>query len=479
MTKGHPVFAADADLLGADLLDGLRDVAARLAREGASARAARLGRLVAWIKAHQALLQEALAQDLRRAPMDTTTELLMVKSEAEFVAANLGRWMKPRPVKNGLMSMGTKAWYHYEAKGVVLVVAPWNAPYACSLVPAIGALAAGNAVVIKPSELAPHSADVLATLVEEVFPDGEVRLVQGGPEVAAALVASPFHHIYFTGSPRIGRKVMAAAAAHLTPVTLELGGKSPVVVDASADVADTAAKLAWGKLANAGQACVAPDWVLAHRSVAEPLVEGIISAMGRMYDSAGLGFKADAGLCRMVSAGHTRRIGALIEDARARGATVELGGEVDEAARYVAPTVLTGVTDEMAVLQEEIFGPVLPVVVFDTLDEALIRIRARPKPLAMYIFARDRGTIDACIAGTSAGSTVINHNMIQAGVNPHLSFGGVGESGMGRSVGEAGFLAFSNQRSVVEQPVGFADFSSMSFPPYSALFQRMVAWMMR
>lgn len=451
--------------------------APQLALLTAAERAARVQRVVTYMQAYQAAFVEALHADLRRAPLDTLAELLIAKNEGSFAVQHLAQWLKPRRVKNSLMSQGTDSYTVYEPKGVALIVSTWNAPFAITLTPLIGALAAGNAVMVKPSELAPHSAELLQRMLESLFVPDEVAVVQGDAMTAGHLLALPFDHIYFTGSPAVGKRVMATAAEHLTSVTLELGGKSPTIVDASADIIPTAYKIAWGKCANSGQACVAPDYVLAHERVQPALLVALQVAIAAMYNPDGRGLQASPALCRIVNQRHFRRIRSLLEDAVARGATIAYGGEMDEADLYIGPTLLTGVTDEMTIMQEEIFGPVLPIISYADNDEALRIIRQRGKPLALYIFSRDQATIDFFLRRTSAGSTVVNHNMIQAGVNPHLPFGGVNQSGAGRSVGKATFESFSNLRSVVEQPRGWRDFYWLSLPPYSATYQRMIRWL--
>lgn len=447
------------------------------ARTTAAARQAHLRQLVAYLQQHLNAAQAALQADMRRAPLDTTAELLLVKNEADFAIRHLPAWLKPQRVKNSLMSRGTTAWVQYEAKGVTLVIAPWNAPYACTLVPLIGALAAGNTAILKPSEFAPASAAFLRTMIAALFPPQEVAVVEGDATTATALLTLPFNHIYFTGNPTVGRLVMAAAARHLTPVTLELGGKSPTIVDESADIVAAAYKIGWGKCANNGQACVAPDYVLVQRQQERPLVEAIGAAVQAMYNPDGRGIQASPSYCRIINQRHFDRLQRLVQEAVAQGATLALGGEMDRDDCYMAPTVLTGVTPEMAVMQEEVFGPVLPVMAYATREEAVAHIQRLPKPLALYIYSQNEDHIAYFLRHTSAGSTVINHNMIQAGVNPHLPFGGVGNSGMGRSVGKATFESFANARSVVRQPTGWRDFSRVSLPPYSATYRRMIRFL--
>lgn len=454
-----------------------KDNIGNLALANAEERIQKLKRIVAYLKEHVSEFQEAMYKDLRRAPLDTLAEMLMIKSEAEFAIENLAAWMRPHKVKTSLMSKGTKPYLIYEPKGVTLIIGPWNAPLACNLVPMTGSIAAGNSVIIKPSEMSVHTSAVLKQMITALFPESEVAVIEGGVQTATDLLALPFDHIYFTGSPQIGRIVMQAAAKNLTSVTLELGGKSPTIVDETANLESAALKIAWGKCANSGQACVAPDYVLVQETVHDAFVEKVKKAIETMYNPDGKGIEHSEALCRIINQRHFNRVVALITDAVEKGATVVAGGVYNEADLYIAPTVLTNVTYEMRVMQEEIFAPVMPVIAYTTKEDATEKIKQLPKPLALYIYSSNRASMDYFLKFTSAGSTVINHNMIQAGVNPYLPFGGVQNSGMGRSVGMATFTGFSNQRSVVENPTGWRDFSTISLPPYSKLFRKMITYL--
>jgi aldehyde dehydrogenase (NAD+) len=400
-------------------------------------------------------------------------QLVMLKSEVDFAAKRVVKWMKPRRVRNSAATLGKRCYVLHEPKGVVLNLATWNAPVCIGLVPAVGAIAAGNAFALKPSELAPHSATVLREVMEATLPPHEFAVFEGGPEVAQALLALPFNHIYYTGGQRVGRLVMKAAAEHFAAVTLEMGGKNPAIVDASAAIDNAAKKIAWGRVANAGQICVAPDYVLAHESVFEPCVAALVKAIDSMYNADGSGFEYSAELLRIVNDQHFARVVRLLQDARDKGAKVACGGETRAGDRFVAPTVLTGVTEDMLVMQEEIFAPVLPVVSFRERSEAIEIIHRRTKPLALYIYAKDRPAIDYFLGHTTAGSTVVNHNLIQSGTNPRLPFGGVNHSGIGRIGGEQGFMELSNARSVVEQPLGLLD-TTFNLPPYSKTYRKLI-----
>jgi len=461
----------------AALFQRLAAKAPDIAQTIAAQRADKIRRLLAATLAARPAIIAAAQKELRLHETDIDAQLLMVKSEAEFVARNLAGWMQAEAIPPTLMTVGKKCYVRYEPKGVVLNLATWNAPIAIGLVPLIGAIAAGNTMVLKPSELAPHSSQVLADLIAGVFGPDEFAVVQGGADVAQELLRQPFNHIFYIGGHAVGRLVMKAAAEHFASVTLEMGGKNPAIVDRSADLEDTARKLAWGRVANCGQVCLAPDYALVHESVQGPFIAALGRAMTALYNSDNKGFDRSEYLPRIVNARHFQRIQGLLDDALAKGAKVESGGQTREADLFIAPTVLSGLKPEMRIMQEEIFGPILCVLPFATREDVTRETRSRPKPLASYIFARDRAFIDWALAHTTSGSTVVNHNLIQSGTNPYLPFGGVNASGIGRLGGRYTFLECSNARAVVEDGKGLGD-PNMMFPPYSKQYKDAVAWML-
>lgn len=461
----------------AGVFQRLADRAPQVRETTAAQRADKIRRLLkATLEARPAIIAAA-KQELRLVDLDVDAQLLMVKSEAEFICRHLEQWMAPEHVAPTLMTVGKKCYVRYEPKGVVLNLATWNAPIAIGFVPLMGAIAAGNTMVLKPSELAPHSAQVLADIVAKVFPQDEFAVVQGGPEVAQELLRQPFNHIFYIGGHAVGRLVMKAAAEHFASVTLEMGGKNPVIIDASADLEDAARKIAWGRVANCGQVCLAPDYALVHDSVLRPFVEMLGRAMRRMYDADGKGFEHSEYLPRIVNARHFQRIKGLLDDALAKGAKVEFGGQMRAEDLFIAPTIVSGLRPEMKIMQEEIFGPVLCVLPYREREDVPREIRTRPKPLGLYIFAKDRAAIDWFLAHTTSGSTVVNHNLIQSGTNPNLPFGGANASGIGRLGGRYSFLECSNARSVVEDGPGLGD-PNMMFPPYSKKYRDAIGWML-
>jgi aldehyde dehydrogenase (NAD+) len=380
--------------------------------------------------------------------------------------------MAPDRVGTPLLHTGTRSEVRYEPKGVVLIMAPWNYPLNLTLGPLVGALAAGNCAILKPSEHAPKTAALLADLIERLYDEREVTVVQGGPDVAQALTATPFDHIYFTGSPTVGRTVMKAAAEHLASVTLELGGKSPALVDATADLSHAAGRIAWCKFTNAGQTCIAPDYVLVEDNIRGSLVEHLADHVHQFYGPTPATRRASDDYARLIHDSHFESIVGLLSDAVERGATLAIGGQHDADERYVAPTVLTNVPLDADLMQQEIFGPLLPIIPYSSLDHALHIINERSPPLSLYLFTEDACTVDTILNRTSAGSTCVNEGVLHFN-NPALPFGGKGESGIGRGHGRSAFEAFSNERAVLRRTYG-ADLIDLFYPPYSRFTQRIV-----
>ena len=438
---------------------------ARRVHFGRAERRAALDRLAATVKAEQAAIIAALQADFGKPEAETVlTEILPVLQEIHHARRHLRRWMKPRRVGLTLVALGTSARIVPQAKGTCLIIAPWNYPFLLALGPLVSALAAGNAAVIKPSELTPATSALIARLVAAAFPPDLVAVVEGGREAAEALLEQPFDHVFFTGSPAVGRSVMAAAAKHLASVTLELGGKSPCIVGPGADLDRAAAWIAFGKFANAGQTCIAPDHLFVHEAVKEAFLAKLRARIARAYG----GGAASPDLARIVNDAHAARLAGLVRDALAKGARLALDGGQD--GRAMGPTLLEAVTPEMEIDREEIFGPVLPVVTYADATEVIARINARPKPLALYVFDRDRARVDQVVGATTSGSVGVNLTVLQFS-HAGLPFGGVGNSGLGAAHGEHGFRAFSHDRAVL---VNRFSVLPMIFPPYTAGVRRMI-----
>jgi aldehyde dehydrogenase (NAD+) len=466
-----PLIQPPPNLDFAALFAQVRALTPALAQTSAAQRVAKVRRLMDTVLKYRTEIYETGRLERGLTPPDMDGELVMLRFEADFIARHLEEWMTPKVAPNSLMTLGKTCYVRYEPKGMALVLPSWNAPYVIGLLPTMGAIAAGNAVILKPSELSPHSSRLVARIVREAFPDGEVTVVEGGAEAAQGLLAQPFHHIFYIGNNHVGRIVMKAAADHFASVTLEMGGKNPSIVDASADVDDAALKTSWGRMCNAGQACIAPDYVLAHESVIDRYVATLVREIKAMYDPRGEGFEKNPEYPRIINARHFERIKGLVEDARAKGATIVCGGTYDAATRYIAPTVVTHVSDDMKLMQEEIFGPVIAVIPWRERDEVIACIAKRPKPLAAYVFAKDRDAIDYFISRTTSGSLVVNHNVVQSGTNPLLPFGGVNSSGIGRMVGFATFAECSNARAIVEEGPPVIEPRSM-FPPLTDKYKK-------
>jgi aldehyde dehydrogenase (NAD+) len=408
-------------------------------------------------------IRAALWADFGRLPGEVDlSDIYPVVSEARHARRHLRKWMKPRRVSTPMALLGSRSKIVYEPKGHVLIIAPWNFPFNLTLGPLVSAIAAGNCAMVKPSELTPNSSACMKRILAALFDESEVAVIEGEAAVAAALLERRFDHIFFTGSTRVGRIVMKAAAEHLTSVTLELGGKSPVIVDRTANLDEAAKKIAWGKTLNAGQVCIAPDYLLVDESIRAPFLE----KLRKEIEIQG----APGARTLVVNSAHADRIKSMFDSATAHGATVYSGGTFD--GRDISPTILEGVGPDEVVMQQEIFGPLLPVFPYRDLDEALRFIAGREKPLVLYVFSRNKSVVQKVMSRTSAGGTAVNETVIHFN-QTNLPFGGVGESGVGKSHGFFGFEAFSNARGVLEQPTRWATIQLM-YPPYTKLKQKLI-----
>ncbi len=393
-----------------------------------------------------------------------------VISSARETLKHLAGWMKPKSVSVGLELMPGRARILYQPVGVVGIISPWNYPVQLALMPLIAALAAGNRVMLKPSELTPRTSEFLADFLARLFPEEKVVTILGGPEVGAAFSALPFDHLLYTGSTEVGRRVMRAAAENLTPVTLELGGKSPCIIGSDAALPAAAESIVTGKLLNAGQTCIAPDYVLVPEDIREHFIGLIQDAVKKLYPS----LKANPDYTSIINARHYGRIQRYIEEARQRGARIieinPSGEALPPQERKVAPTLLIDPADDLAVMREEIFGPVLPVKSYRTLDEAIDYVNARPRPLALYYFGRDKGNREKVLERTTSGGASINETLMHVVVE-NLPFGGIGPSGMGAYHGEYGFQTFSHRKGVFLQSRYNA--ASLLRPPYGKMADAM------
>ncbi len=432
-------------------------------------RIAQLDALATMLRDHTDRFTTALATDLGKSATESwTTEIGFSLNDIAHQRKHLAKWAAPRKVSTPLMFRPGRSRIVPEPKGVVLVIAPWNYPLQLLVAPLAAAIAAGNAVIAKPSELSPAVSDALVELSATHLDQRAIRVVAGGVEESTALLEQPFDHIFFTGGTRVGKIVMRAAAEHLTPVTLELGGKSPAIVTTDADIGVAARRLAWGKFTNAGQTCIAPDYLLVERAVRDRLVDELASVITEFYGSDP--HRSDD-YGRIVNAGHHDRLVQLLRDERSGRTSV--GGEFDAADRYISPTVLIDPDPDAPIMQEEIFGPLLPVIAVDSVDEAVAFVNARPKPLALYVFSGDDDLVADVLARTSSGGVSVNSTLLHIGP-PELPFGGVGPSGIGAYHGQAGFDTFSHLRSVYERNI--RPDPPVLYPPSTAMKRRLIRW---
>jgi aldehyde dehydrogenase (NAD+) len=435
---------------------------ATIAATTAAQRIEKLRRFERAMFVHHDEICAAMWADYRKPPAEVDlSEIYPVVGELRHARRRLKRWMAPHRVSTPLALLGSRSKIVYQPKGVVLIISPWNFPFNLSLGPLVSAVAAGNCVILKPSEMTPHASACMKRILGELFPENEVAVVEGDSSVAEVLLRKKFDHIFFTGSPRVGRIVMKMAAEHLTSVTLELGGKSPVIVDRSANLDEAARKIAWGKFFNSGQICIAPDYLLVDESIRAPFTEKLRAAIEAM----GAGSRGV-----LVNEKHAARIRQLIDDAVSRGAEVVAGGEIRD--RLVPPTILGSVREDASVMQQEIFGPILPMLTYRSIDDALGLIESREHPLVLYVFSRSKPFVRDVIRRTRAGGTVVNDTLIHF-YQLNLPFGGVGESGIGKSHGWFGFEAFSNARGILEQPTRLSGIQLM-YPPYTKLKQKLI-----
>ena len=438
------------------LLKGHRSCFASGATKDLSFRIDRLGALRKAVTSCEGAIINALQQDLRKPPFEAYGgDIAIVVNEIDHAVRHLRSWAKPRRVRTPLAHLPARCFVRSEPYGVALIIGPWNFPVQLLLTPLVGAMAAGNCAVLKPSIAAPHASRVIAEIIAEHFDPVYCSIVEGGAETAQLLLEERFDTIFFTGGPATARHVMAAAAKHLTPVTLELGGKNPCIVDADTDLDIAARRIVWGKFFNAGQSCVAVDYLLVDRRVKQELLSRIITTIRSFY---GEDPARSPDFARIVNEQHFDRLARLLSPGE-----VLIGGSADRAARYIAPTVIDGITGTEPIMEDEIFGPLLPVIEYGDLSEAVAFVNSRPRPLALYLFSRDRARQEEVLRLTSSGGACINDTVIHETVTA-LPFGGVGDSGLGAYHGRASFDAFSHERSIVRN--GFLIDNLLRYPPY-------------
>ena len=441
----------------------------QVARTTAKERRKKLQLLADTVLKYRQEIRDAMWKDFRKPAAEVDlTEIYIVTSEIKHTKANLGRWMAPKPVGTPLALLGSSSWVHHEPKGVCLIISPWNYPLNLTFGPLVSAIAAGNTVFIKPSEHTPYTSGIMRKMVEEIFDEKEVAYFEGGVEMATALLSLPFNHIFFTGAPEIGKIVMRAAANHLASVTLELGGKSPTIIDETANITQTATRIAWGKFSNNGQICIAPDYIYVHENKKQEFLNEVGKQLKSFYgDDPSL----SPDYMRVINDRHFNRVNSYLEDSISKGAKVVHGGHSKKDEKYLAPTVVSDVPMDSDLMEKEIFGPVLPVLTYKNINEVIETINKGEKPLALYIYSKSKKNIKKIINETRAGTTCVNNNNVHF-TNTNLPFGGSNNSGIGKSHGWYGFEAFSNARAVYKQNLPGA--IEMLMPPYNDFKQKII-----
>lgn len=439
-------------------------------------RLTKLKKLKQAILDNQQVMCEAAYADFKKTPAEVEfAEIFAVLSQVNHAISHLRKWMKPKRVPVVLSLLGTSSHVHYEPKGTALIISPWNYPFTLSFGPLVSAIAAGNTAIIKPSEMTPNMSSVIRRILESTFDEKDVAVFEGGVETSTVLLGLPFDHIFFTGSPMVGRIVMSAAAKNLTSVTLELGGKSPTIIDRTANIKKTARNLAWSKFLNNGQTCISPDHVYVHEDIIDEFCAAVEERVQHSYGKTTQDQSSNPDYCRIVNQKHFERVSGLIDDAVKDGAEVVFGGKTTSEDRFIAPTMLRNVSKESEIMQQEIFGPVMPVFPYTDIDNVIAEINARPKPLALYIFSEDRQFIGNTISRTSAGGTCINTSIVHF-LQENLPFGGVNDSGIGKAHGVHGFKSFSNERAVIRDRFSMGH---LMFPPYTPRVRKLIQAAMR
>lgn len=438
----------------------------RLRNSSYKERVEKIKRLESFIlnESNHQIIADALYKDLRKPNEEViTTEITPTLLNIKHVLKNLKNWMKDEHVPSPITMVGMSSYIKYESKGTLLLISPWNYPIFLSLYPLIYAIAAGNAIILKPSEISSYTSKAIANIVQTIYEEHEVAVVEGSVEEATELLKLPFNHIHFTGSPNVGKIVMKAAAENLSGVTLELGGKSPVIIDGTGDTKEIAEKTAWGKTLNCGQTCIAPDYVLIQEKKLESFISEFKTAVNKFYNAHNNGLDKAAEYGRIIDDKNFSRVETILNDAVKKGATIVFGGRHIREDKFMEPTLLTNVTNDMLVMQEEIFGPILPIMTYNKNSDVIQLLQKMPSPLAIYIMSSKKKNIEYFLDHTVSGGVGINELMLTP-VNPGLPFGGINNSGMGKSGGKHSFTDFSNEKGIVKK--NFGNLLKLVYPPY-------------
>lgn len=437
-------------------------------------RSAKLLKLRSWIKKNQKEIQKALWNDFKKPEVEVDlSEIYPITAEINHALKNLKAWMRPKKVNTPLPMAGTSGKIKFEPKGTSLILSPWNFPFNLTIGPLVSAIAAGCTAIIKPSEFAPATANIISKMISELFEPREIAVFLGDVDIASSLLELPFDHIFFTGSPTVGKIVMKAASKHLSSITLELGGKSPVIIDNSADLKDAAEKIIWGKFMNCGQTCIAPDYILVPTELQQEFTQQCINQIQKYYDPTFKGIEASSDYARIINEKHFNRLIQLLKDSEVKGAKIEFGGKFSSVDNYLEPTLISNISMDMEIFHEEIFGPILPILPYKGLHEAINLVNSKPKPLALYFFGSNRTHQEQVIQETSSGNVVINDCVLHF-LHSELPFGGVNNSGIGKAHGYSGFLEFSNPKGILKQRIGFNNVTLLR-PPYTLKTKQIIA----
>ena len=429
-------------------------------------------------EANHQIIAEALYKDLRKPNEEViTSEITPILLNTKHVLRNLKHWMKVEHVPSPITMVGMSSYIKYESKGTVLLISPWNYPIFLTIYPLIYAIAAGNAVILKPSEISSNTSKVIANMIQTIYEEHEVAVIEGAIEESTELLKLPFNHIHFTGSPKVGKIVMEAASKNLSGVTLELGGKSPVIIDGTGNTQEIAEKIAWGKTLNCGQTCIAPDYILIQKKEIETFISHFKTNVNKFYNPNDNGLNNASEYGRIVDEKNFNRVEKLLQDAIKKGAKIEFGGQLKKEEKFMEPTLLTNVNTEMLIMQEEIFGPLLPIITFEKNSDVINFLQKMPSPLAIYIMSGKKKNIQYFLDNTVSGGVGINELMLTP-VNPNLPFGGVNNSGIGKSGGKHSFDDFSNPKGVVKK--NFGNTLKLVYPTYKKgvfkYFKTIVRW---
>lgn len=432
-------------------------------------------RLEKSILKHRSEIEQALFLDLRKSKIEAdSTEIFPVLSEIRLFRRKLNRWSKTKSVSNNLIFFGSKAQIQPESLGNCLIISPWNYPFQLCLLHLVACISAGNTAILKPSEFTPATSEILSKIIEEVFKRDHVAIVEGEVEQTTYLLSKKFDHIHFTGSPKVGKIVMEAGAKHLSSVTLELGGKSPLIIDGTIPIQEVVEKAIWGKLINFGQTCIAPDYILIKEEFKDPFVTAFIQHLEKIV---GKDPSQSKDLARIVNLKNYKRLKIIIEDAIEKGAKCPFGNEYREDELYIKPTLLTDISKDAIIENEEIFGPVFPIYTFKEVNEVIEFIRLKEKPLAIYIFSSNKSFRNKIERQTSSGSVVVNETLVHI-LHPNLPFGGVNYSGIGTSTGYAGFVDFSHLKPILNVNRIFSPSKFLNYP-YNSTTQKIIDYLMK